>query len=97
MSEDIKRGTGFHIRGNNLAGKEAREAALRKHDVVLTLQETDNGKGAQEKKYTEAEIKIIKTIEAELKAGKWILPDGREILPKEQARRALLQLLLQTH
>lgn len=92
-----QKGTGFHIRGNNLADREAREAARRKHDVVLTLQETDKGKGTQEKKYTEAEIKIIKTIGAELKEGKWILPDGREILPKEQTRRLLLQLHLQTH
>lgn len=54
-------------------------------------------KKGHEKKHTEAQIKTIKTRGAELKEGKWILPDGREILPKEQARRALLQLLLQTH
>lgn len=92
-----QKGTNLLIRGNNLADKEAREAALKKYPLVLALQETRNAQEKSERQFSEAERKIIKTTGAELRQGRWILPDGREIIPKRQARQQFFRLRLPTH
>lgn len=91
-----QKGIGYQIRGNNTADKEAQEVALRSQATVKAdvLKEKTN---EEKNKYTLQKIQNIKTLGSEFKEGKRILPDGREILPKNSTMRIINQLHEKTH
>ncbi|RMC18077.1 hypothetical protein DUI87_04956 [Hirundo rustica rustica] len=87
-------GMQFRTRGNNLADQEARRAAL----LTLNAPETQEGETQQFPPCpSEKEIEEFKNIRGILEDGKWKLPDDRELIPKDYARKILKRLHLQTH
>jgi len=92
-----QQGTSYRVRGNNLADEEAKEAAMRTQpSPVLTLQLQEE-ETLKEKRFAAQELENIKKLGAEFKNSKWVLPDGREILPKSYARKIIDQLHERTH
>ena len=96
-----QKGLEYHTRGNNLADKEAQEAALRiqaaKINIVQEEEKQEEEREEEEKKFTPEERTKLEKIGAKLEQGKWTLPDGREMLPKAYARQILERLHTQTH
>ncbi|RMC04399.1 hypothetical protein DUI87_19220 [Hirundo rustica rustica] len=87
-------GMQFRTRGNNLADQEAKRAAL----LTLNAPETREGETQEFPPCpSEKEIEELKKIGGILEDGKWKLPDGRELIPKDYARKILKRLHLQTH
>jgi len=78
-----QKGLVYRTRGNNLADKEAQEAALKtevaKINVIQgdTIEEKREGEG---KRFTPEEQRKLEKTGAKLEQGKWTLPDGREML-----------------
>ena len=83
-----QKGLDYQTTGNNLADKEAQEAALRTQDVAQEEERQEE----EEKKFTPEEQTKSERIGAKLEQGKWTLPDGREMLPKAYARQILEHL-----
>ncbi|RMC04319.1 hypothetical protein DUI87_19138 [Hirundo rustica rustica] len=87
-------GMQFQIRGNNLADKEAKRAAL------LTISIPQVGEN-ETQEYppcpSKGEIEGYEKTGGRLEEGRWKLPDGRELLPKDYARKILKRLHQQTH
>ncbi|RMC20715.1 hypothetical protein DUI87_01567 [Hirundo rustica rustica] len=87
-------GMQFRTRGNNLADQEAKRAAL----LTLNAPETQEGETQEFPPCpSEKEIEEFKMIGGILEDGKWKLPDGSELIPKDYARKILKRLHLQTH
>ncbi|RMC09747.1 hypothetical protein DUI87_13534 [Hirundo rustica rustica] len=87
-------GMQFRTRGNNLADQEAKRAAL----LTLNAPETLEGEPQEFPPCpSEKEKEEFKKIGGILEEGKWKLPDGRELIPKDYARKILKRLHLQTH
>lgn len=75
------------IRGNNLADEEAKRAAL----MVLgsePLTEKEGGQGTKPR-FTKQEEQKLKPMGVSEKNGKWILSDGREVIPRAAALRVV--------
>lgn len=94
-----QRGTNYYIRGNNLADEEAKKASLIQppKSVLMLIQEKSENTLLDTKLYSPREIKTIQEIGAVFEQGKWVLPDQREILPKDYARQNIDQLHKHTH
>ncbi|XP_040403717.1 protein NYNRIN-like [Cygnus olor] len=92
-----QKGLDYRTRGNNLADKEAQEAALRIQVAKINIIREEERREGGEKKFAPEEQTKLEKIGAELEQGKWTLPDGREILPKAYARQILERLHTQTH
>lgn len=77
-----QKGLDYHTRGNNLADKEAQEAALRTQAAKINIVQEEERREGEEKKFTPEEQTKLEKTGARLEQGKWTLPDGREILPQ---------------
>ncbi|XP_063995989.1 protein NYNRIN-like [Pogoniulus pusillus] len=88
-----QRGTNYQIRGNNMADTEAKKAAGNIH-VILTMavQNKDYGKS-----FDLNEKEKLKQMGVVEKDGKFVLPDGREVLPKGLAVDILTKVHEKTH
>lgn len=90
-----QKGKSDHIRGNNLADEEAKKAAL------LIVKELGIGESKEQKQYEKRfstkEKERLLQMGIEEKDGKWLLPDGREVLPKGLAWRVMREFHRKTH
>ena len=90
-----QKGKSDHIRGNNLADEEAKKAAL------LIVKELGIGESKEQKQYEKRfstkEKERLLQMGIEEKDGKWLLPDGREVLPKGLAWRVMREFRRKTH
>ncbi|TRZ09455.1 hypothetical protein HGM15179_017653 [Zosterops borbonicus] len=87
-------GLQFQTRGNNLADQEAKRAALLTVSVPEVIGEEKPGVQICP---SERDIEGFKKMGGVLEIGKWKLPDGRELVPKNAARGILRRLHKQTH
>lgn len=79
-----------------MADEEAKKAALRENrSVILTFQEAETQN--ETPYFSLAEVETIKKLGATLKEGKWILSDGRYMIPKPLAWQILDSLHQWTH
>ncbi|KAJ7428273.1 gag-pro-pol polyprotein [Willisornis vidua] len=88
-----QKGLSPKIRGNNLADEEAKRAAL----LMIKAQEINNSKIEITKSFTNREKEKLQQVGAVEKDNKWLLPDGREILPKGLTQRIMREFHRQTH
>jgi len=90
-----QKGKSDHIRGNNLADEEAKKVAL------LIVKELGIGESKEQKQYEKRfstkEKERLLQMGIEEKDGKWLLPDGREVLPKGLAWRVMREFRRKTH
>ncbi|TRZ10539.1 hypothetical protein HGM15179_016566 [Zosterops borbonicus] len=87
-------GLQFQSHGNNLADREAKRAALLMVSVPeVTVEEAPEFPLPPSEKETEE----FKKIGGVLERGKWRLPNGRELISREEARKILQRLHKQTH
>lgn len=71
-------------RENNLADDEAKKGALRENSsVIMTFQEAETQNNTPH--FSLAEVEAIKKLGATLKKEKWILLNGRKVVPKPLA------------
>ncbi|XP_017667104.1 PREDICTED: protein NYNRIN-like [Lepidothrix coronata] len=86
-----QRGLKITARGNNLADAEAKRAAL------LVVQEQEVESECIPKSFSKQEKEKLLQAGAREEQGKWLLADGREVIPKGLARRIMNKLHEQTH
>ncbi|RMC19911.1 hypothetical protein DUI87_03477 [Hirundo rustica rustica] len=92
-----QKGVTPEIRGNNLADKEAKDAAENGAERVMLIL-TPNEKKLEIPKFSEAEKNELNKIGGEqAESGKWKLPDGRQLLNKILARKILEDMHQKTH
>lgn len=87
-----QKGLSYQIRGNNVADQEAKRVAGNK---TMTLNNEINSVKLYSFSWYETEkLKEMKVREIN---DKWILPDGREVLPKAVANSILSKVHMKTH
>lgn len=90
-----QKGQDFYTRGNNRADYEAKKAASTAQEIeampIKTLTEQ------KEKVFTKEKIQKFQALGIVQKDDKWILPDGREMLPKAYAKYIISRLHQTTH
>lgn len=88
-----QKGINYQTRGNNVADTEAKRTAGNRH-TLLTMQVTDKDRsfcfGSLEKEKLE-QMGVVR------KDDKYVLPDGREVLPKGFATEMLSKIHNKTH
>ena len=93
-----QRGLDFRSRGNNAADQEAKRAAMR--EMVLREKQGNNEVPEQEGNnsvFTDEEKEKLRRMGVKEEMGKWVLEDGREVLPRAIAQRMLYKLHQKTH
>ncbi|XP_057269062.1 uncharacterized protein LOC130601185 isoform X1 [Pezoporus wallicus] len=88
-----QRGTSYQVRGNNAADTEAKRVAGN-YSMILTMQQVPVNKNLS---FESAEKEKLEQMGAKEQDGKYILPDGREVLPKGIALEIFSKIHSKTH
>lgn len=93
-----QKGTSVEIEGNNLANRQAKQAALEKEEATLLQVDLRDEKEEEIPIFNEKEQEELKKNGGKKKEKvQWILPDGRQVLNKVLTKRILENLHQSTH